>query len=266
MGLIVIRHGHTLLLEETRNRGISGKPKTFLDVQNLAEVRKDVSGDSLLSSKGEEQIRNISTNVAAFYIGAVFISEARRTRQTYDILKENNPDLPLPEVDSGLNQIESGVLHGIINENSQAYFESLPDSVKRGKLFGCNYGNPDGETVLMATQRIYNFLDSIKELYTNTNVLLITHKSAIRIIETYFNRDIHENASILDFDPSNGQILTYGRIFQKEEIENPTRHTRTVTPGAIARLVKENGMDMEDLLKLIELMSGREVANVEGRG
>ena len=255
MGFIVIRHGSTTFKEFVKASGGKCKAKSYKDAVSLSGIRKRVSEDSPLSEKGIQQIEEISRQIGEYYIGAVYRSEALRTRQTYDILKKNNPSLPEAIITDGLNQITKGVLHGIINEDSEQYFETLTETSRRGRAMSCNYGDPDGETFLSAAHRIYTFLDSIQSLATETNVLLITHKSAMRAIETYFNRNLHENDSIFDFDPSNSEIVTYGKILTKDKIENRTKG-RTVTPGDLARATMDVNLNQHGLRLFKDLIGG----------
>ena len=56
------------------------------------------------------------------------------------------------------------------------------------------------------------YLDEIKKEWEEKNVLLVTHKSTLRIINTYFNELL--NNEIYEFNPKNSEVLLYGKIFE----------------------------------------------------
>ena len=100
-------------------------------------------------------------------------------------------------------------LHGHVNEKSEQYVEKLPYQAINTKQFAYNYQT--GESQFRAVQRVYNFLDEIKKEWEQKNVLLVTHKSTLRIINTYFNELL--NNEIYEFNPKNSEVLLYGKIF-----------------------------------------------------
>lgn len=67
---------------------------------------------------------------------------------------------------------------------------------------------PKGESMLHVAQRVYNFLDEVKQNYKNHNhILLVCHGGTIRLINTYFCD--YSNVDFADFRAENCQIQTF---------------------------------------------------------
>lgn len=49
------------------------------------------------------------------------------------------------------------------------------------------YSYPGGESMLKLAQRVYNFLDDVKEKYSDKTVMVVCHGGVLRSLHTYFN-------------------------------------------------------------------------------
>lgn len=208
MGIIAIRHGQSQISYKVREEGISTKPSNWNEIKKLAQIRNKNTENSGLSLKGKEQINEVSSKLKKYKIDKVYISAMKRVKESFGIL-QGRCDLPEYNEDARINAIISGVLHGHVNENSEEYVKQLPEEAINNKQFSYNYQT--GESQFKAVQRVYNFLDDTKKEWEEKNILLITHKSTLRIINTYFNELL--NNEIYEFNPKNSEVLLYGKIF-----------------------------------------------------
>ena len=209
MGIIAIRHGQSQISYQVREEGISTKPSNWKQIKELAKVRNKNTENSGLSEKGIEQINEVSSKLKKYKIDKIYISPMKRVRESYEILKNKCNFLECKE-EPRINAIISGVLHGHVNEKSEEYVNKLPYEAIISKQFSYDYQT--GESQFRAVQRVYNFLDEIKKEWQHKNVLLVTHKSTLRIINTYFNELLNEE--IYEFNPKNSEVLLYGKIFE----------------------------------------------------
>lgn len=208
MGIIAIRHGQSEISYKVKERKINNKPTCWEEVELFSQIRNKDTEDSGLSVNGKEQAGKMSKELKNYKIDKVYISQMKRVKETYEILQKEC-DLPEYNQDKRLNAILSGILHGHINENSKEYFDSLPFEAIETKQLAYNYQT--GESQFRAVQRVYNFLDDIKKEWEEKNVLLITHKSTLRIINTYFTEILDDE--IYKFNPKNLEVTLYGKIF-----------------------------------------------------
>lgn len=209
MGIIAIRHGQSEISYQIDEMGLNNRPTTWNVIKELAKVRNIETEDSGLSIKGNKQIKEISESLKKYRIDDVYVSPTKRAKESFEIL-QTECNLTRCTEDERLNVIISGILHGHINEDSEKYFNLLPQEAINIKQL--TYSYQTGETQFRAVQRIYNFLDDIKEEWENKNILLITHKSTLRIINTYFNEMLNED--IYKFNPKNSEVILYGKIFE----------------------------------------------------
>lgn len=209
MGIIAIRHGQSQISYQVREEGISTKPSNWKEIKELSEIRNKNTENSGLSIKGIAQINEVSSKLKNYKIDKIYISPMKRVKESYKILKEKCNLLECKE-DQRINAIISGVLHGHLDEKSEEYVKKLPYEAINDKQFSYNYQT--GESQFRAVQRVYNFLDDIKKEWEEKNVLLITHKSTLRIINTYFNELL--NNEIYEFNPKNSEVFLYGKIFE----------------------------------------------------
>ena len=63
-------------------------------------------------------------------------------------------------------------------------YEGTPGFMEQWVQFGYQY--PEGESLLKVVQRVYNFLDDIKQRYADKKVMVISHGGVCRVINSYF--------------------------------------------------------------------------------
>ena len=66
---------------------------------------------------------------------------------------------------------------------------------------------PEGESWLKVVQRVYNFLDDIKEKYKDKSVMVISHGGVCRVINSNFNS--LSNDKFFEFNLDNCKVLEY---------------------------------------------------------
>lgn len=159
MNLYVVRHGQTEWNYENRVCGIT-------------EVE--------LTDRGIEQAKELSKIIINKQIEIIISSPLSRAMKTAEIISEEISKDIL--IDNRLIEQNYGIFEGVVRdrEDFQIAKKHFPSTL---------YG---GESLLKVAQRIYNFLDEIKEKYINQNVLIVTHGGVCRIVDTYFNDLLNE--------------------------------------------------------------------------
>lgn len=223
MAIIVIRHGQSKMLEEykkLKTEGIPSRPENFMQFLRVAEIYESNS-DSPLSEKGQGQILETAYKLiqSEYPISRAYVSPTKRTQETYEIIAEEFARqgiiFPNCKFDPRIGIVEAGVFHGIRQNRSDdevaKFFGEKDQKGVTGKEFAHDYLS--GETILQASQRIYNFLDDTKGIWQRKNMLIITHKSTIRVIHSYFEHDLN-NKEFFEYDTKNGEISIYGEIIK----------------------------------------------------
>lgn len=172
MQIYVARHG-----ESTSN------------INNLVCGHSDVK----LTQRGEHQAKLLAEEVSKLKIDRIISSPLNRAYQTARIVAEYN-NLPLTSNDD-LIEFNFGDYEGEQVDN----YEFLKFRNHLGHKM------PNGESILEASQRIYNFLDEIKN--QNEQVLLVSHNAISRVINSYFNSV--SNSNFYDFNLDNCELLRY---------------------------------------------------------
>lgn len=83
--------------------------------------------------------------------------------------------------------------------------KTVPDFINAKARFADNYEN--GESMLKLGQRVFNFLDKLKEVSKTKTILLVTHGGIARMVNAYFNSTTNEEFAT--FGIHNCQILEY---------------------------------------------------------
>ena len=78
-------------------------------------------------------------------------------------------------------------------------------SLEQWVQFGYQY--PEGESLLKVVQRVYNFLDDIKQRYADKKVMVISHGGVCRVINSYF--ESLDNEDFFKFNLGNCKVLQY---------------------------------------------------------
>lgn len=174
MKLYVTRHGQTQYNIETRICG-----------------RSNVK----LTDKGIEQARVLADCMKGKQVDIILSSPLIRAKTTADIVAEV---LGVPvEVDERLAERDYGVIDGT--------YEGTPGFMEAWVQFGHIY--PEGESWLKVVQRVYNFLDDIKEKYKDKSVMVISHGGVCRVINSNFNS--LSNDKFFEFNLDNCKVLEY---------------------------------------------------------
>ena len=109
-----------------------------------------------------------------------------RAKETADIV---GAAIGVPvEVDDRLAERDYGVIDGT--------YEGTPGFMEQWVQFGYQY--PEGESLLKVVQRVYNFLDDIKQRYADKKC---------RVINSYF--ESLDNEDFFKFNLGNCKVLQY---------------------------------------------------------
>lgn len=176
MNLYVIRHGQT-------------------EWNVLKKMQGSV--DIPLNEKGLEQARIAKENLHGIEIDMIFCSPLIRARQTADII---NTDRKLNIIiDDRLKERNYGEFEGI-NKQEFDYnaFWAYSKDLKYEKA----------ESVSNFFKRIYDFLDEIKSMYSNKNILIVAHAGVLKAIECYVNGMMRDE-EIGPFLPDNANAQKY---------------------------------------------------------
>lgn len=154
MKIYVARHGQVLLNRENKVCGRTDIPLTDEGVAQakiLAEKSKSLSLDLIISSP------------------------MIRTKMTAEEVSKACGDIPVLTDERVIEQC-----YGIYEKHSR----DNPDFLENKRQFAKKY--PRGESMLQVAARVYDFLNEIKEVYKDKNILIVTHGGVIRHINSYF--------------------------------------------------------------------------------
>ncbi|MNW36490.1 Phosphoserine phosphatase 1 [compost metagenome] len=174
MKLLVARHGQTEWNYENRICGVS----------NIE-----------LTDKGLEQARLLASKVKDYHIDIILSSPLKRALKTAEIISDEiNRDII---VEDRLIEQNYGSFEGLLRtgEGFRHAKKQFPN-----KLGG-------GESILQVVQRVYNLLDEIIAEYADKNVMIISHGSVCRVINSYFNEC--SNQEYNDYYTKNGELVEY---------------------------------------------------------
>lgn len=174
MKLYVTRHGQTQYNIETRICGRSN-------------VR--------LTQKGIEQAEQLAEGMVGEGIDLILVSPLIRARTTAEIVSRRL-DIPML-VDERLAERDYGVIDGT--------YEGTPGFMEHWTQFGYVY--PEGESLFKVIQRVYNFLDDVKDAYRDKCVMVISHGGVCRVINSYFKS--LSNEKFFEFNLGNCKVLKY---------------------------------------------------------
>ncbi|MBE6714926.1 MAG: histidine phosphatase family protein [Ruminococcaceae bacterium] len=153
MKLYAARHGKTDWNALDRIQGRTDNPLNDQGVAQaslLGENCRDLGIDLIISSP---MIRALDTAKAvALTTGAPIIIDDRLIEQNYGIYE-------------GQHRFCDGFL-----QNKRQFA----------------YKYPGGESMMMLAQRVYNFLDEVKENYSDKTVMVVCHGGVLRALHTYF--------------------------------------------------------------------------------
>ena len=175
MKLYVTRHGQTQWNQDNLICGVS---------------------DIELNENGIQQARQLASSLKEYSINEIYSSPLIRARKTAEIVSK---ELQIPVmIDQRLFEQDYGIYEGTLR--------GTEEFLELKKQFA--YTGAENESLFHIAQRVYNFLDDIKEKSRDKNVLVVTHGGICRVINTYFNsmtneeflKFNHPNCSLMVFD------------------------------------------------------------------
>lgn len=168
MDIILIRHGET---DENVLRTFSSK-------------------SAQLTTKGRDQIRRIKAFVDSQSYDQVYISPLDRTRDSASVLEVEG------KIDKRIQEVDFGDFEGKTYKELQ---ELYPDKVALWDEDYINYQTPNGESLIMAYNRVVGFLEEIVE--KGEDALLVCHAGVIRLTLAWALDDIEK---VFKFHIENG--------------------------------------------------------------
>lgn len=175
MKIYIIRHGETNINVENRINSLN---------------------DEDLNEEGIKQAENLRKNLKNIKYDLIICSPLTRTRHTASLINVNNSNII---IDKRLIERDAGVFtKKLINEVDVNDWYSL-EPKKDYK---------DAETVIHLIDRVYNFLNEIKEKYAGKNIILVTHGGTSKALVSYFN-GIPADGNLQIYKQKNCEILEY---------------------------------------------------------
>jgi len=177
--IYLIRHGKTAFNEAVQKKlyGLSFNVNDILDIS--------------LSNDGIKEIESKYNELRGGKIDVVFSSTLKRSIQTANILSDII-DCHKIITDKRLNEINYGSFEGkIFDEND--YLNGKMRTMKNP----LDIRFPNGESFNDVYNRINSFISDIKIKHKEKNILIITHKTVIKMFLFYFKYDSEKNI-ILD--------------------------------------------------------------------
>lgn len=179
MKLYVMRHGQT-------DWNVLGKVQGVTDIE--------------LNEVGLQQAQNAKQNFNQYDIDLIFCSPLKRTRKTAEIINE---DKKIPIIyEEKIVERYFGELEGskpLEDEIFQKYdFWDYEADIKICQV----------ESVKETCQRVWGFLEEVKEKYADKNVLFVTHGGTAKTINSYFE-GIGEDGILPSLGLKNCEIKEY---------------------------------------------------------
>jgi len=137
----------------------------------------------LLTERGEEQIEKASDQLKDKNIDLIFSSDITRAKQTSEIVSRKINVEPI--FDIRLREIDYGDYKGKLIKD---YRKDFPNSKQRF------FERPkNGESILDVKERLLDFFNEINGKYKNKNILIISHKGTLHILDGALMGIKHEN-------------------------------------------------------------------------
>lgn len=155
MKLIFVRHGQT-------NYNIKGL------CNDSAKI------DVHLTHTGIQQAKQIAEKLKGIKIDMVYTSHIPRTHQTAKYINKYH------NVKTIIDKRIGDLITGFEGETVKEYVKNLEYSKD---LFNTKFNN--GETLTQFKQRIFDFINEIKQLKYNT-ILVVSHQGVLKFIKGYF--------------------------------------------------------------------------------
>lgn len=178
MKLYVMRHGQT-------DWNVAGKVQGCTDIE--------------LNDKGVEQAKSAKEKINQCGIDVIFCSPLKRTKKTAEIMNE---DKQVPVIfEERLKERNFGELEG---KNAENY----PQKFRNAWNYSLNTKLDKIEPIVDLCDKVWGFLDEVKEKYQDKNVLLVTHGAITHVILAYFE-GIEEDGTMRMSEIGNREIREF---------------------------------------------------------
>lgn len=175
MELYVVRHGQTIV-----------------NVKKLINSRNIIG----INATGKKQAEFAAKQIEKEKIDLIICSPLRRTKQTCKIINKNKVkviyDKRILERDSGSMQFKK-----IEKLDFNEWYDINKEMV---------YKNSEGFKSIL--KRVKEFIEEIKQKYSNSNILIVTHGDVCKAIYAYLN-NINDEKEISLFKQGNCEIKRY---------------------------------------------------------
>lgn len=157
--------------------------------------------DIELNETGLQQAENAKQKFNEYEIDLIFCSPLKRAKKTAEIV---NQDKKVPIIcEKKIVERNFGYLEGMTNSE-------IKDIMKKKDFWNyqANIKNKNVESISEICDRVWGFLEEIKEKYQDKNVLLVTHGGTAKVINSYF-KGICEDGSLPKAGFQNCEIREY---------------------------------------------------------
>jgi len=152
--------------------------------------------DTSLNETGKKQAEEAGVLLENIPLSRCYVSPLYRARQTAEIALKGK-DIPLLEEDR-LVEMAYGIYEGT-DWKAEGY-------QKTRKNLAMRY--PGGESYLDVAHRVFSFLDELKDIASNEDVLIVCHRGVARMVHAYFVDDV-DNDTFIDRACPNGGVMKY---------------------------------------------------------
>lgn len=132
--------------------------------------------ESPLSLKGREEAKRICKRLEEWRFNNIYISPSERAKETILPLIEQNQPV---EIIEALQEIDFGMCEA---RHFNWLLQHHPEEVVRMQEEGMMYQYPGGESLLMAHQRVANWLNEFLKSHQSGTYLVVAHGGTIRCI------------------------------------------------------------------------------------
>lgn len=176
--------------------------------------------DIPLNPEGMEQAEKLKSRLASENFSAIYSSDLSRSRRTAEIISSaRNLRVSLyPE----LRELNFGLMEGKSFEEIRGLYPIIS-----GEWFSSpNYALPGGESLKDLEKRLKSFLDLLFKAHTDENILIVSHKGAIRVLLCFLLGLKPQDYWKLSIDPASLTIADTYREGTVVQLLNDTSHLK----------------------------------------
>jgi probable phosphoglycerate mutase len=155
-----------------------------------------------LTEEGRQQALELATALADERIAAVYASTAVRAQQTAEPVA-TKLGLPVTVVD-GIQEISVGDLEGRNDLDALRQFHDVYIRWADGELMA---RAPGGESAQDVIDRYRGALDGLISRHADDTITVVSHGAAIRLVATYFARNIDADLGARAMLPNTGYVV-----------------------------------------------------------